>query len=39
MSEFYNEAVKNRYLNELENEGTRYVNTYVFYASKVQKKF
>lgn len=32
--EFYNESVKNRYLNSIENEGSRHVISYIFKASK-----
>lgn len=34
MSDFYNEVIKNRYLNELENEGSRNTISYIFLASK-----
>jgi site-specific recombinase XerD len=34
MSEFYNESIKNKYLDEIENEGSRHVVKYVFMASK-----
>ncbi|MFS1518571.1 hypothetical protein V1503_19220 [Bacillus sp. SCS-151] len=34
MSELYNEALKNRYLNEFENEDSRVVIKYVFVASR-----
>jgi site-specific recombinase XerD len=38
MSEFYNESVKNRYLDEIENEGSRTTLSYVFIASKVTEE-
>jgi ribosomal protein S18 len=38
MSEFYNESVKNRYLDEVENEGSRITYSYVFIASKVTEE-
>jgi integrase len=34
MSEFYNEVIKNRYLDEMENEGSRSTIKYIFFASK-----
>jgi integrase len=34
MSDFYNEAIKNRYLDEITNEGSRNTIKYVFLASK-----
>jgi site-specific recombinase XerD len=38
MSEFYNESVKNRYLDEIENEGSRTTLSYTFVASKVAEE-
>jgi integrase len=34
MSEFYNEVIKNRYLDTMENEGSRNTISYIFLASK-----
>lgn len=34
MSDFYNEVIKNRYLNEIENEDSRNTIKYIFLASK-----
>jgi integrase len=34
MTEFYNEHIKNRYLDEMENEGSRATIKYIFIASK-----
>jgi integrase len=34
MNEFYNEHIKNRYLDEMENEGSRATIKYIFIASK-----
>lgn len=36
--EFYNEAIKNRYLDSLENDGTRHVVSYIFVASKTTEE-
>lgn len=38
MNEFYNEAIKNRYLESIENEDSRYVIKYIFIASKVTEE-
>lgn len=34
MSEFFNEVIKNKYLESIENEGSRTVTKYIFVASK-----
>jgi integrase len=38
MTEFYNEAIKNKYLDEIENEGSRTTISYIFFASKITEE-